>query len=43
MHGVALNVDPDMRYFRNIVPCGIADKPVGSCMYVCDQLQNWFS
>jgi lipoyl synthase len=30
MHGFALNVDPDMSYFRNIVPCGIADKPVTS-------------
>lgn len=32
MHGVSVNVDPDMRYFGNIVPCGItdADKTVGS-------------
>jgi lipoic acid synthetase len=30
MHGFALNVDPDMAYFRHIVPCGIADKPVTS-------------
>jgi lipoic acid synthetase len=30
MHGFALNVDPDMRYFGHIVPCGIADKPVTS-------------
>jgi lipoic acid synthetase len=30
MHGFALNVDPDMRYFGYIVPCGIADKPVTS-------------
>jgi len=30
MHGVSINVDPDMRYFNNIVPCGIADKQVGS-------------
>jgi lipoyl synthase len=30
MHGFALNVDPDMSYFRHIVPCGIADKPVTS-------------
>jgi lipoyl(octanoyl) transferase len=31
-HGVSVNVDPDMRYFRNIVPCGIsdADKRVGA-------------
>jgi lipoic acid synthetase len=30
MHGFALNVAPDMSYFRHIVPCGIADKPVTS-------------
>ncbi|MGD1920154.1 MAG: lipoyl(octanoyl) transferase LipB, partial [Pleurocapsa sp.] len=30
MHGFALNVCPDMNGFQYIVPCGIADKPVGS-------------
>jgi lipoyl(octanoyl) transferase len=30
MHGVALNVCPDLSGFEQIVPCGIADKPVGS-------------
>ena len=30
MHGLALNVNPDMTYFNNIVPCGIADKTVTS-------------
>ena len=30
MHGFALNVDPDMSYFANIVPCGIPDRPVTS-------------
>ena len=29
-HGVALNVAPDLTGFRHIVPCGIADRPVGS-------------
>jgi lipoate-protein ligase B len=29
-HGFALNVSPDLAYFANIVPCGIADKGVTS-------------
>lgn len=30
MHGFAFNVNTDLAYFRNIVPCGIADKGVTS-------------
>ncbi|GAB4529241.1 MAG: lipoyl(octanoyl) transferase LipB [Pleurocapsa sp.] len=30
MHGFAINVCPDLSGFEQIVPCGIADKPVGS-------------
>lgn len=30
MHGFAFNVNTDLDYFRNIVPCGIADKGVTS-------------
>ncbi|GAA6623843.1 lipoyl(octanoyl) transferase LipB [Scytonema sp. NUACC26] len=30
MHGFSLNVCPDLTGFQRIVPCGIADKPVGS-------------
>lgn len=30
MHGFALNINPDMRYFGGIIPCGINDKPVTS-------------
>ncbi|CAI8604813.1 unnamed protein product [Vicia faba] len=29
-HGMAFNIDPDLNYFRHIVPCGIADKEVTS-------------
>lgn len=28
MHGLALNVNADLNYFKNIVPCGIDDKAV---------------
>lgn len=30
MHGFALNVNTDLSYFKNIVPCGIANKGVTS-------------
>jgi lipoyl(octanoyl) transferase len=30
MHGWALNVNPDLWYFNQIIPCGIADKGVTS-------------
>ncbi len=30
MHGFALNVNADLGYFNNIVPCGISDKAVTS-------------
>lgn len=30
MHGIALNVNPDLSYFNHIVPCGIEDKSVTS-------------
>ena len=30
MHGLAFNVNPDLDYFKNIVPCGIDDKDVTS-------------
>jgi lipoyl(octanoyl) transferase len=30
MHGFAFNVNTDLNYFKNIIPCGIEDKPVTS-------------
>lgn len=30
MHGFALNVNTDLRYFEYIIPCGIRDKTVTS-------------
>ena len=30
MHGFALNINSDLSYFGNIIPCGIADKKVTS-------------
>ena len=30
LHGVSLNVDPDLEHFSGIVPCGLADTPVTS-------------
>ena len=30
MHGLALNVNTNLEYFGNIIPCGIDDKAVTS-------------
>jgi lipoyl(octanoyl) transferase len=30
MHGFALNVNTDLNYFDNIIPCGIENKKVAS-------------
>jgi lipoyl(octanoyl) transferase len=30
MHGFAFNINSDLSYFGNIVPCGIVDKKVTS-------------
>src|SRR5437879_7600322 len=29
LHGIALNVDPDLSHFAGIVPCGVADPRYG--------------
>ena len=33
MHGLAFNINPDLDYFKNIVPCGIDDKAVTSMQH----------
>lgn len=35
MHGLSLNVRPNLRHFEHIVPCGIGDRPVGSVEQLC--------
>lgn len=40
MHGLALNVQPDMAFFRNIVPCGIQDRAVTSMALELQQMER---
>jgi lipoyl(octanoyl) transferase len=40
MHGLALNVNTDLTYFKNIVPCGIDDKAVTSMKLELGQSVN---
>lgn len=37
MHGFALNVNTDLSYFKNIVPCGITGKEVTSLQQLLDR------
>ncbi|PKB70896.1 MAG: hypothetical protein BZY87_08370 [SAR202 cluster bacterium Io17-Chloro-G6] len=36
-HGLALNVNTDLTYYQNIIPCGIADRPVTSMASILEQ------
>jgi lipoate-protein ligase B len=36
-HGFALNVNTDLTYYQNIIPCGIADRPVTSMAGILGQ------
>src|SRR5690606_31463161 len=40
MHGFAFNVNTDLSYFKNIVPCGIDDKAVTSMEHELGEAQN---
>ncbi|KAM7502697.1 hypothetical protein LguiB_001601 [Lonicera macranthoides] len=37
-HGLAFNINPDLSYFKHIVPCGIADKEVTSLSRETDKV-----
>ena len=37
LHGIALNVTPDLRHFDLIVPCGVHSKAVTSIARICDE------
>lgn len=39
LHGLSINVDPDMSYFDNIIPCGIEDKSVGCISQWCPDVR----
>ena len=36
-HGFALNVNTDLAYYQNIIPCGISDRPVTSMASILGQ------
>ena len=36
MHGVAINIDPDLSYFNGIIPCGLPDYGVTSVRKIND-------
>jgi lipoyl(octanoyl) transferase len=41
MHGFALNINTDLDYFKGIIPCGIADKPVTSMQEIAGALLDF--
>ena len=36
LHGVAINIDPDLNYFNGIIPCGLRDYNVTSVKKIND-------
>ena len=37
MHGFALNINPNMKYFEGMIPCGILDHGVTSLKELTDK------
>ena len=42
-HGFSINIDPDLKNYKNIVPCGISDKEVSSLKIIKKQNYNKIS
>ena len=42
-HGFSINIDPDLKNYKNIVPCGISDKEVSSLRIIKNQKYNKIS
>ena len=40
-HGFALNVDPDLSYFKGIIPCGLQDRGVTSMARLLGEAPPW--
>ena len=40
LHGLSVNVHPDMRYFQNIVPCGISERETGRSVGCMQQFNS---
>lgn len=38
MHGLALNVNPDLKAFTSIVPCGITESSLGKPLVLCCEM-----
>ena len=37
MHGLCFNINPDLNYFKHIIPCGISGKGVTSLTEIKEQ------
>jgi len=39
-HGIALNINPNLKHFKGIVPCGMQDAPVTSLERLAVQISR---